>query len=191
MVPIAVKPEGADRGVLGHQLFHLLLHKAKIVVIVRMIALAAGVVAGLAERVILSDPVQNRIIELEAQTFLMAGICEIPHHILSPRGSLDDVVVRSLGVEHRETIVMTGSDCHIAGTCILESLNPFLGVVAGGIESGRRVGIFILVQATKLKVPLPLRIGRIYSPMQEYSEAVVDELAARLQILRSRLIVVL
>ncbi len=158
VVPIAVEPEGADRGVLSHQLFHLLFHEAEVVVIVWMIALAAGVVARLAKRVILSDPVQNQIIELEAQTFLMAGVSQIPHHILSPRGSLDDVVVRSLGVEHRETIVMTGGDRHIAGTGILESLNPFLGVVAGGIESGRRVGIFILVQASKLEVPLPLRV---------------------------------
>ena len=191
VVPITVEPEGADRGVLGHQLFHLLFHEAEVVVIVWMIALAAGVVAGLAKRVILPDPIQNRIVELEAQAFLMAGVSQIPHHILSPRGRLDDVVVRSLGVEHGKSVMVTGGYRHIARSGILESLHPFLGVVAGRVESGSRVGIFILVQAAELEIPLPLRIGGIYSPMQEYSKAVIDKLPTCLNVLRSRLIMVL
>ena len=121
----------------------------------------------------------------------MAGVCQIPHHILSPRGGLDDVVVGSLGVEHGEAVVMAGSDRHIAGSGILERLHPFLGVVESRVESGGRMGIFILVQAANLKVPFSLRIRRIYSPMKEYPEAVVDKLPAGLKVLRRRLIVVL
>ncbi len=70
--------------------------------------------------------------------------------------------------------MVAGSDCHIACSGILESLHPLLGVVAGGIKGGGRVGIFILVQAAKIEVPFPLSVRGIYSPMQEYSEAVVD-----------------
>ncbi len=191
MVPIAIEPESSDRRVLRHQLLDLLFHKVKVVVIVRVVTLTAGVSSRLSDREILPDPVKDGIVELEAEPLFVAGVSEILDHILSPRGGLDDVVVRSLRVKHRKAVVMTGGDRHIAGSGVLECLYPLLGVVAGRIESRGRMGIFILVQATKIKVPLPLRVRGIYSPMQEYSEAVVDEPPAGLKILRRRLVVVL
>ena len=87
--------------------------------------------------------------------------------------------------------MVAGSDRHVLGAGILESLDPLPGVVAGGVEGGSRVGIFVLVQMTLVKVPLTLRIGGVDAPMQEYSEAVIDKLPTCLKVLRGRLIMVL
>ena len=128
---------------------------------------------------------------MQADALTGALVGERFHDILFIRRGVHDVVVRLRGVPHRKAVVVAGSDRHVLGSGILESLDPLLGVVAGGVEGGSRVGIFVLVQMTLVKVPLTLRIGGVDAPMQEYSEAVIDKLPTCLKVLRGRLIMVL
>ena len=79
--------------------------------------------------------------------------------------------------------MVAGGDGHVSGSRILESLDPFLGVVTDRIETPGSFGVFILVELAIIEIPLALGVGGIYSPVEEYSETLVLEIPARLEII--------
>ena len=99
VIPVSVKPQGTGM-VLGEQFLHLCLHEFEIMVVVLPVSLAAGESAGFTDREVLAVPVQDGIVELEFYALFEAGFVQVLYHIMSVRGGLHDVVVRSLGIEH-------------------------------------------------------------------------------------------
>ena len=175
MIPVAIKPNGSYRSIIGKQFFHLLFHEIEIAVVVLHVPFPARVVAGSSYWIILSHPIEQGIIVMQVHPLVMAGISQILQYILAPRCLLDYVVIRAFRVIHRKSVVMPGSYGDILCSSILECFYPLACIVPCRIESACSLGILIFIQFSCLKIPFALGVGGIDSPMKEYSESLSCE----------------
>src|SRR5574344_1182440 len=74
-------------------------------------------------------------------------------------------------MKHRETIMMTSCETDIFGTGILDNLYPFGRIEIRRIETRSRLGILILIELSRIKIPFSLCIRAVNAPMDKDTEA--------------------
>ena len=99
-----------------------------------------------------------------------------------------DIIIGFLGIEHRETIVMTTGYGDILGTRSLDLGYPFRCIEFRRIESRSQLGILIAMNVTVVHIPFSLGSHAIDTPMEENTELIVLKLLACLQVFWSRCI---
>ena len=171
VVPDAVEPQSARVRILGEQFLDLGFHKPEIAVVVFLSARAAGFLARFADGIILADPVQQRIVQVQADAALFAGFFQFAHDIAAERRAVHDVIGRCGGLEHGKAVVVAGGEGQVTRPGVLESGHPLVCVEADGVEGCRRLGVFVFVQLSQVEVPFALGIRGVESPVDEDAQS--------------------
>ena len=74
MIPITIKPKGSHITVVGEYLANLSFHKIKIGIIVGMITLATGFMAGISNRIIFTNPVKQGVVNMELYSLFLTSL---------------------------------------------------------------------------------------------------------------------
>ena len=175
VVPDAVEPQSARVRILGEQFLDLGFHKPEIAVVVFLSARAAGFLARFADGIIFADPVQQRIVQVQAETALPAGFFQLAHDIAAEGRPVHDVIGRCGGLEQGKTIVVARGKSQVARTCVFESGHPLVCIEADGIEGCGRLGVFVLVQFAQVEVPFALGIRGVETPVDEDTQSFLCE----------------
>ena len=125
---------------------------------------------------------------MQLDALLLAFCSQFLQHIPFEWGSIHNVVIRFLGIEHREAIMVTAGDGDVLGTRSLDLRHPFCRIELRRIETRSQLGILIPMDVTVVHVPLAPGGHAIDAPMQEDAELVVLKLLTSLQVLGSRYI---
>ena len=113
LIPPAVKPDGSHLAVVGEQLCQLIVHK---LIVALPVAVGIGTScssARTAPRSILTPPVDVRVIEMDADALLVALVSKLLNDVALERCGVHDVIIRILGMEHREALVVSGGEADI------------------------------------------------------------------------------
>ena len=183
LVPHAVEPDGPHLAVLGEQLGELRLHEVEIGVGVLLFRGAARAEARAAARSVLAPPVDERVVEVEADALAVALVRQLLHHVAGEGGRLDDVVGRLRRAEHREALVVARGEADVAGARLAEGRDPLARVEACGIEARGELLVLAVVEVGVGHVPLALPEHGVEPPMEEDAEAAVGELLPRGEVL--------
>ena len=105
----------------------------------------------------------------------MFGTCigQLLHHITFERSRFYNVIIRVLGIEHRESLVMTSSEANIFSSGSLDGCYPFVCIKLRRIESPGQFGILFIIQVIVCHRPLSGSEHGIESPMKEDSKLIV------------------
>ena len=182
VVPPTVEPDRADIAILGEQFGQLGIHEVIVLLPVGIVTSLAALCACTSHGIIVAHPVDVAIIEVQAYALLATGLGQFLQNVLAVGCGLYDVELALLGVPHGETIVMTGGEADVLGTCCLYGTHPFTCIVPVGIESIRHLGILIAVGHCILQVPFALGKHTVDTPMQEDTQLHVTEFLTRAQI---------
>ena len=167
--PVAVEPDAADGAVVGEKFGNLLTHEVQVMGIIGLgIAVAAGIVV--------AAPVQQGIIEIQADSLCVAGVGQLLDGIPVPGRGVHHIVGRGLGGEHGEAVMVTGGDGDILGAGSLDLAHPLPGVESGRIETARIRGIRFIRDLLIVHHPFALGQHGIHAPVDENAEFLVAEL---------------
>ena len=123
----------------------------------------------------------------------MFGTCigQLLHHITFERSRFYNVIIRVLGIEHRESLVMTSSEANIFSSGSLDGCYPFVCIKLRRIESPGQFGILFIIQVVVCHRPLSGSEHGIESPMKEDSKLIVLKFTPGFQVSLCRLILLL
>ena len=186
MVPLSVEPERLGM-ILFHEFPDLALLELEIGIIIGLgrVLVDAGMPLG----VVRTDPVDEGIIVMHPHSLRSHGLRQFPKDVPPERGGIHDVE-RALGRPvHGKAVMMAGGQGHIAGPGFLEGPGPFGRIETAGVEPAGRLAVHIGIQLPVGEVPLPLRIGSVDSPMEEYSETLTGEFLPGGKVLGRRLVI--
>ena len=127
--------------------------------------------------------------ELYALTFTL--IRQLAHYIALERRSVNNIIIRIFGIEHRESIVMACSEADVFSSRLLKGTNPLLSVELSRIKTFCSLSVLLVVNISVLQIPFSLSKHAVYTPVKEYTEFVICKVLTRLYILWSRLITLL
>ena len=125
LVPPAIEPDPADLAVLREQLAELAVHVVEVAVPVPVVG-PAGIATRAPSRVVVGMvPVQLGVVEEELYPLTVALVGQHLQDVLVVRRAVDDVVVRDLGVEHGEAVVVLARDRDVPHACRPGQGDPF------------------------------------------------------------------
>ena len=179
MVPVAVEPDAAHLAVTGQQLGQLALHEVKIRIRVGGLW-PSGLLSGTSARCIGAAPVYQRVVEMQRHVLTLALGGQLGYDVALERGGIHDVVISAFAVEHREAVVVTGSDADVPGSGGFDGTHPFGCVEIGGIEAPGHLAVLLVGQSVVVQGPLALAVHGVNTPVDENSETVLTELLLRL-----------
>ena len=186
-VPLAVEPDSSYLAVLGKKLSQLFVHEIVVCRPVLVVSVAPdNFLPRTSERVLVTCPIQVRIVKVQPYSLLVAFIGKFLYHVTPERSGIDNIVVALFGVPHGKTVVVTAGEAYILRSGILYGCNPCLGIETVRVESVGCLGVFSLVYRKVLQIPFALREHAVYAPVDENSEFAVGEFLSRLQVLRCR-----
>ncbi len=183
LIPHPVEPYGSYLAVTGKQLGQLSIHERVVGVPVYLGLGTSRTQPRAAAGCIGAPPVDMRIVEVQAHILAVAGIGQLAHYIASEGCGIDDVVVGTVGIPHREALVVTRGKADVTRTGILDCIYPRIGIEAVGIERIGQFSIFAIVDVAVGHRPLARSEHRVESPVDEYAQLGITERLARLDIL--------
>ena len=182
LIPHSVKPDGTDRAIVRQKFGQLIIHKF----IIRFpftMPLSSGSFTCSAQRIIiLTCPVQMRVIQVKFNSLLTAFFCQLLHDISFKRRSIYNIIVRIFCIKHGKAIVMTCSKANVLGPRSLDGSHPFGSIKFRRIKARSSFSVFMTVQVSIIHIPFPLGKHTIDTPMQEDTQFTVAELLTRFQI---------
>ena len=174
VVPHAVQPDAVHAPIAREQFAELPFHKVEVGVIVGLAGMSLAV-ARPSRGIVGARPVDERIVEVEAQPLPVAFVGQFAHDVAS-EGRGRHAVCRLVGEPHREAVVVARGEAHVARPRLFEGCHPRPCVEAVGIERPGRLGIFGRVEARVAQVPFALSEEAVNAPMQEDAEAALGKL---------------
>ena len=185
VLPLTVKPDGADWTIVGEQFGQLVVHEFVILRPVGGSGIVGQFILVASQRIVQPMPVQVGIVEMQFDAMALAGVGKFLEDVTLEGGGIDDIIVADCTLEHRETVVMARGDGNIAGTGVLDGAHPLVGIKARGIEACRQLGILVAVDVLVEHDPLAVGEHRIDAPMDEDTKFIVLELLTGTQVLVS------
>ena len=170
VVPPSVEPDGSDRAVVGEELGELRVHKAVIALPVGLMGGAARPESGATQGIVGAIPVQMRVVEMQPDAVVGAGLGELADDV-APEGCGFYYVIRTgCRIEQRESVVMTGGDGDVSGSCGLDGCHPLVGIEVGGVEGLRELGVFVAVDVAIGHDPFAGSYHGVEPPMEKDAE---------------------
>ena len=123
---------------------------------------------------------------MQLNALLLTFFRQLLNNVTLEGSSIHDVVIRFLGVKHRETIVMSACDGDVLGTRSLDLRHPLRSIKLRRIEARSQFGILVAMNVTVIHIPFATGGHAIDAPMKEDTELVVLKLLASLQVLGRR-----
>ena len=191
LIPPTVKPYRPYLAIIGEELGELVVHELIVALPVAQRVRATCATTRSAPHGILTIPVDMRVVEVESDALLVAFIGEFLEDVTMERGGIHDVVVRILRLEHRETLMMASGEADVLGSRSLDGCHPLRRIEMGRIEATRQLGVLLVVQVLVGHRPFARGKHAIQSPVQEDAKLIILEFLSGLQVLRSRLIVLI
>ena len=188
LIPPSIKPNTSHLTIVGKKLSKLIVHKLIVALPVTLRVRATCASTRSSPNSILAIPVNMRVIKMQSDALLVALIRQFLHDVAAERSSIYNIIIRILGLEHRETLVMASGEADVLGTRSLDGSHPFGSIKLRRIETTSQLGILLIVQILVGHCPFAGGEHAVQSPMQEDTELIILELLARFQILRGRLI---
>ena len=182
VVPPSVKPDGTNLTIVGKQLGQLVVHKLVIALPVALGAGSAGSSSGASPGVVLAIPVQMRVVEMEGDALAMTLVGEFLENVTLEGSAVYNIIIAVLGLEHRETLVMTSGEADVLGTRRLDSADPLGSVKLSGVETFSELRILMIVQVLVGHSPLASGKHTVEPPVEEDTKAHVAEFLSGLQI---------
>ena len=114
---------------------NLVFHKGEIRLIVTIPCWSTCACSRPSPWCIRSSPVNQRVVEMQTDTFLLASLRYFLDDIPFERGGIHDVVGRILRVEHGKTVVVAGRYADVFRAACLDVFYPLVGIELSRIES--------------------------------------------------------
>ena len=93
MIPETIKPNGANRAVVGEQFRKLIVHELIIMRPVGFGRIASGMMSGAAPRIIFARPIQMRIVEMQTDALLLTSSRELFEHIAVEWRCIHNIII--------------------------------------------------------------------------------------------------
>ena len=178
LIPPSVKPDTSHLTVVGKKFCKLVVHKLIVALPVTLWVRAAGTSTRSSPNSILTIPVDMRVIKVQSDALLVALIRQLLHDVAVERSSIYYIIIRILGLEHRESLVVASGEADILGTRSLDGSHPFGSIKLRRIETASQLGILLVVQVLIGHCPFAGSEHAVQSPMQENTELIILELLA-------------
>ena len=188
LVPHAVEPDCPHRAVLREQLGELRLHEVEIGLRILLFGRTSRAAPRAAARGVLPPPVDERIVEMDAQTLPAALFGQLLHHVASERRGVRDVVGRLRRAEHRESVVVARREADVAGSCLAEGRHPRLCVECRRTERPGELLVFVVVDVLVGHHPFALSEQGVETPVEEDAEPSIGESLPCGEVLGRRLV---
>ena len=188
LIPPSIKPDTSHLTVVGKKLSKLVVHKLIVALPVTLWVRASGTSTCSSPNSILTIPVDMRVIKMQSDALLVALIRQFLHDVTTERSSIYYIIIRILGLEHRESLVVASGKADVLGTRSLDGSHPFGSIKLRRIETASQLGILLVVQVLIGHCPFAGSEHAVQSPMQEDTELIILELLAGFQIFRRWLI---
>ena len=186
LVPHPVEPHGAHRIVTRQQFRELAFHKIVVTLVADRRAGAARSQPGPAARAVVAVPVDQRIIEVQADALTGALVGERFHDILFIRRGVHDVVVRLRGVPHRKAVVVARREADVPRTRGFDGRDPLRGIEIMWIKRIGQLGVLPVVDVPVGHRPFARAEHGVKSPVEENAEFGVLKRRPGLQVFRRR-----
>ena len=188
LIPPSIKPDTSHLAVVGKKFCKLVVHKLIVALPVTLWIRAAGTSTCSSPNSILTIPVDMRVIKVQSDALLVALISQLLHDVAAERSSIYNIIIRILGLEHRESLVMASGEADVLGTRSLDGSHPFGSIKLRRIETACQLSILFVIQVLIGHCPFAGSEHAVQSPMQEDTELIILELLAGFQIFRRWLI---
>ena len=188
MIPNTIEPYSTNRAIIRQEFGQLIIHELIVSLPVFFAFRTTGSFTCSTYWIVLTLPVEVRIIEMEFDTLFLTFFGQLLDNIALKCSGIYDIIIRFLGIEHGETIVMTTSYGDILGTRSLDLGYPFRCIEFRRIESRSQLGILIAMNIPVVHIPFSLGSHNIDTPMEENTELIVLKLLTSLQVFGSRCI---
>ena len=182
LIPPSIKPDTSHLTVVGKKFCKLVVHKLIVTLPVTLWIRAAGTSTCSSPNSILTIPVDMRVIKVQSDALLVALIRQLLHDVAVERSSIYYIIIRILGLEHRESLVVASGEADVLGTRSLDGSHPFGSIKLRRIETASQLGILLVVQVLIGHCPFAGSEHAVQSPMQEDTELIVLELLAGFQV---------
>ncbi len=174
-----VEPHQVELAVIRAQLAHLPVHVRKVVVkVVRPVpvrlVVAHRVVAVAERRVVRVVPVEQRVIQADADALGAERIEEFPHDV-APERRIRRFPVRQLRVEQAEAVVVLRRQHGVLHAGLLREARPCAGVEIRRVEFVEERRVLRFGDLLHRAHPLAAGRNRIQPPVDEHAEPVVPE----------------
>ena len=116
LIPPAVKPDTSHLAVVGKKLSKLVVHKLIVALPVTLRIRTASTSTCSSPYSILTIPVDMRVIKVQSDALLVALIRQFLYDVATERSSIYNIIIRILGLEHRESLVVASGEADILGT---------------------------------------------------------------------------
>ena len=188
LIPPSIKPDTSHLTVVGKKLSKLIVHKLIVALPVSLRIRTASTSTRSSPYSILTIPVDMRVIKVQSDALLVALISQLLHDVATERSSIYNIIIRILGLEHRESLVMASGEADVLGTRSLDGSHPFGSIKLRRIETACQLSILLVIQVLIGHCPFAGSEHAVQSPMQEDTELIILELLAGFQIFRRWLI---
>ena len=132
---------------------------------------------------ILSVPVDMRIIQMQSDALLVTFVCQLLQDVALERCCIHDIIVRISSLEHRESLMMTGSKANILRSRRLDSRYPSSCIEPRRIKASCQFSILVVVQILVGHGPLARCQHAIQTPVQENTKLSILKRLARSHVL--------
>ena len=116
LIPPSVKPDTSHLTVVGKKLSKLVVHKLIVALPVTLRIRTASTSTCSSPYSILTIPVDMRVIKVQSDALLVALIRQFLYDVATERSSIYNIIIRILGLEHRESLVVASGEADILGT---------------------------------------------------------------------------
>ena len=159
-----------------------MVHEGKITLPICFLRVFSSAQSSAPHGVVIACPINMAVVEVQWKSIAVASVCKLAHNV-SPVRRVHDVIVALLCSPHRETIMVSRGESHIACTSLFEGFDPFLCIEIMGVEGVSGFRIFVAVEIRVLQIPFSLCIQGIDAPVEKYAEAIFGKLPTIFQIL--------
>ena len=170
LIPHPVEPHGAHRTVTRQQFRELAFHKIVVTLVADRRAGTPRPKPRPPARAVVAVPVDQRIIEVQADALTGALVGERFHDILFIRRGVHDVVVRLRGVPHRKAVVVARREADVPRTRGFDGRDPLRGIEIMWIKRIGQLGVLLIIDIAVGHSPFARAEQRVEPPMKENAE---------------------